>query len=75
MPPVPGSEIPFFAEFGVALGYVFRCVPGPEVPEDFRAFGLLQAGYAEAAKDVKAALHMFDGFERGMETVAEYVRL
>ena len=44
------TKIPFFAEFGIAFGYMFRCVSGPEVPEYFRAFRLLLASDAEASK-------------------------
>jgi hypothetical protein len=40
-------------------------VPGPEVPEYFRAFSLLQMRDAETAKDVEATLDVFDGLKRG----------
>jgi len=50
-------------------------VSGPEVPEYFRAFSLLQASDAEAAKDVESALRVFDSLENGMEAVAQGVRL
>jgi hypothetical protein len=35
-------------------------VPGPEVSEYFRTFGLLKVSNAEAAKDVEAALRVLE---------------
>jgi len=68
-------KIRFFAEFRIAFGYVFRCVPGPEVPEYFRTFGLLKVSDAEATKDVEAALRMLESLEDRMQTVSQGVRL
>jgi hypothetical protein len=57
------------------LGNVFRRVAGPEVPKCFRTFRLLQMSDPEAAKYVKAPLHVFDGLERRMQAISQRVGL
>ena len=68
-------EIPFISEFGVPLGNVFWRVTGPEVPQCFRAFRLLQMCDPETTENIETTFHVFEPFKNGMQAVAESIRL
>jgi len=65
------TEFPFFPKFRIPLRYVSRSAPRPKMPENFRAFRLLEMRDSEAAKNVEPAFHVLDDLEYGMEAVAQ----